>query len=360
VYVFKKGQNAGKQCGKSKHEFCKTHESHVLQLLKLPELVINNMLNQIINFTPKEAFKTLVNLSISCQEFDNIITPFYKILYEKLKIPKKQDIYMNDLSYKYRLYLILYTGCQKCQTPRITKIYWPFPLRVCIDCLKSITISCNTLQHVYHIKNFTYTKYLKYNRHLPQSIDLRYYLIQDVKNTLKCELIEGHLNDHKRDLASKLNLSYSELFTKCKRFVYEEYPDIKTIEREYYRDLAIVTFDNYLKELKIDDYFSSALAEKRKLVRIKTKNDYDTWYDSLHDFEPNYTLYKKKERYMFIYNQKMNVLYNILCSTNITLEDVPYIHDLLEDYKDYKKDINELDGVFKTIENIVRQFIKVS
>lgn len=356
VYFFRKGKNVGKQCGKGKQEYCKKHSKCVLQLSKFPRLVIHNIINQTLNFQSKDLLITLQNMSLTCTEFNDIIEPFWEILYKSLKIPKELDNYMSDLAFKYRCYLILKINCQKCDIPRTLRIYWPHPLRICPKCFKTVAIDEISIKVKYCIKDFTHDKCIILNN---QNNQVKFYLIKDVEDKINCKLYEYHLNDHKREIASKLDLSYEELFNNSKKFVFQDNPNIKEIEKDYYRNLASEVFKEHLNTLKIYDMFSEPIKqEERSIYKLKNKQEFDDWKINLNNFEEIYRLFKKKDYYMFIYNRELKHINNILFQYNYIIEDVPDISNILEEYKDFNKPIKELEEVFIKIRHIVIDFVK--
>ncbi len=358
VYIFKKGKNVGKQCGKSNNEYCKAHSSRVLQLSKFPRLVIYNIINQALKFQAKDVLKIMQNMSLTCKEFNHIIEPFWETLYKSLKMPKELDNNMSELCFKSKCYLMLKHECLKCHMPRTLKIYWPFPLRVCPKCFKTTFIDEFSIKNIYCINNFIHDKFITLNN---KEYSIIYYLIKDVETKINCKLNEYHLTNDKREIAAKLDLSYDDLFKRSKRFVYLASPTLKEIEKEYYVNLGVEVFRDHLKNLKIYDMFSEPIKkEEQKIYNFKKKKDFDDWYDTFHNFEEIYKSYKKKDYYMFVYNRELKYVNNMIIQHDYLLEDVPNVSDLLEEYKDHTKHIKELEDVFIEIRHMVKTFIKVN
>jgi hypothetical protein len=276
-YILQRGPNKGKACGRGKAEYCKTHASKpIVRLAALPLLVINNIVALVCNLDidHKEVFNRLVALYGSCKDLAYAIAPVWKQFYEKLDVSKKNETAMVDLTYLQRLHLLLDTGCQRCGTPRITKIYWPLPVRVCSTCIRLITVNEFALSKEYMVKNYNDNRfftisYYNYGDYETMSI----YLIKHVEAKIGCALLDAHLNNWKRKLAEELEVSTQEL-TKYS-LTYKKYiePSLTTVRREYYSYIAI-------KQLP-EASDGPIMRYRNYATKIATKGAYESWLAGL-------------------------------------------------------------------------------
>jgi hypothetical protein len=74
-------------------------------------------------------------------------------MYTKFKLPEDYHASLDKygLTYIQRLSLFLQRGCQACGAPRIKKVHWPFPVRMCTQCFKNMTINDYHLKDDYNI-----------------------------------------------------------------------------------------------------------------------------------------------------------------------------------------------------------------
>jgi hypothetical protein len=358
VYVFKRGKNKGNVCGKrSDNDYCNQHAKHIFPFEKLPQLIISNILTNLYNLPILHAFQKLYMFSRTCKEFKITIEPTFKLLYERIKLSDRFDQYMINLTYLQRLCLLLEKGCQRCGVKRIRKIHWPIPIRVCNSCIREITISEYNLRKQYLITNFTYpiftiVRYFEYN--------MKCYLIKDVEKQIQCKLDEYHLNDFKREIATDLELSTKELTKYSRTYLIKTDPDIIKVKKEYYINLALEKFDDFLEELEIVDLNFEICNNERVIInKIKRKYDYNKWYENFN--KEKYLDFKTKHHYMIVYDNTISELRCMLKQhqyfKNINIRDIPGISSILEEYKSPDKGIDKLREVMQDVTNIVTKFI---
>jgi hypothetical protein len=345
VYIFKRGQNAGKACGKAT---CKQHEKLIFPLQKLPLLVISNISEKIVDYSDKIAFNSLLALSETCKEFQNIIEPLWEELYDKLDVTPEQEYYMRNLSYLKRLHLLLDKGCQRCGTPNIKKIHWPQPMRICQECFKEITIT------QYNLK-------VKYNIRL--DLDDYFVLKRDVERIIHCKLEEYHLNEYKRKLATDLNVPFKDLSKYSKSYLKKYRPDPKRVEKEYYSNLAYDQFNKHIKSLRLPNKYSSPFTSEVTIIfRIIDKESYTSWHDNLHTYYDRYKENIRISEYNNQYIKKLSHLRFLLREhqyyKNIQLEIIPKIHIIIESYRDPSYTIIQLENAMQEASDIIKQFIK--
>ena len=276
-YILQRGPNKGKACGRGKADYCKTHVSKpVVRLAALPLLVINNIVALVCNLDldHKEVFGRLVALYGSCKDLVYAITPVWKKFYEKLGVSKKNETAMVDLTYLQRLHLLLDTGCQRCGTHRITKIYWPLPVRVCSTCIRLITVNEFALSKEYMVKNYNDDRFFTINYYnYGDYEEMRIYLIKHVETKIGCALLDAHLNNWKRNLAKELGISTQELTKHSASYKIHAEPSLATVSREYYSSIAIKQLP-YANDGPVVRYGNFA-------TKIATKGAYDSWLAGL-------------------------------------------------------------------------------
>jgi len=203
IYGFKRGANAGKTCGrptKAGGEYCGLHAKCVLQLSELPALVHGAVLDGIVDGDdqPEYAYRRLLGLSRSCKYWRGVIAPLWDVLYARMRRYDRRithhegDMERYGLTSQQRISLLSQCGCQECGCPRITKVHWPFPIRVCADCFQAMTISDYRLTHDHGIphdrfEHLGYTTAELWNRHLG-SYSLNFYIVSDVQRAIGCRL----------------------------------------------------------------------------------------------------------------------------------------------------------------------------
>ena len=97
--------------------------------------------------------------------------------------------------------LLTEIGCQRCGAPRITKVHWPFPVRVCAECVRSVTVSSYRLENEYGIKagHLPFFEVGMWNR-MMGGYTLRFHFVPDVR-----ALIGGKtLSEHKHEALERV------------------------------------------------------------------------------------------------------------------------------------------------------------
>jgi len=224
TFILKRGKNAGKPCGKkcsqTSKEFCKAHESAILKLDGLPSLVHDMIIDSLIDSKYAEyVYPILWNLSQTSKYWYDFMKPKWSILYDSIKNSQEdRDMNLYNLTVLQKLSLLLECGCQACGKARITKIHWPFPMRLCTECLYSRTISDYRLRDEYAIgenqlRNLRYTSKDMWKRGSGY-FTIKFYLISDIENMIGCPLSE-YVNNKTRQLrfeiAEKFSMTPEEL-----------------------------------------------------------------------------------------------------------------------------------------------------
>ncbi len=313
-YINKRGKNKGNLCGKGKNDYCCLHSNKVIHLNKFPSLVIQHIINSILNEKNnyRDKLSKLLALYGSCKEFHDVIKPYWKILYETLDISKDEESSMKNLTYLQRLRLLLETGCQKCNKPRITKIYWPFPIRVCVDCIKSLTITnyelnkCYNINHYQDDRFFLISIYNRHNGYIEEKVFLKKYVEESLGRSLESLI----LNDYKRQLSDRLQIDPCELIKFSPSFKSKSKPSLSDVEYEYYRGLARSKIPRNSDEGPMKVY-------KASIYDIVNKKTYGYWIDKYED-----VIKKQKE---FEYDRLINYEYDIgRRNYNNILQSIPY------------------------------------
>lgn len=317
-YIFKRGKNKNTKCGKKN---CKLHSAKlnapVLTLTELPDLILNQIFNNFIEksinldmFT--QLYKKFILLEQTCKTLYQAIQDKYDTLYDKLKkyCPHicnfyNHNKYLDDLTKKKRLSLLLEIGCMRCGAARITKIHWPFPIRVCKPCLDQITISDYWFRTTYKDivaahpnwnHNLKYITRELYNRYARNYIE-RFYMKRDIDRAIGQPIFNSQLQSQqdliklRHDIANDLGIPFSQLRTNSSNFNTNN-PNKALIEGEYYRTMARKIMLN-MKNACMIDYDSL-------IINIKTKAEFDEFNNSRKDLQ---------ERVNKIYFDKMKYKY---------------------------------------------------
>ena len=130
-------------------------------LRKISENVTRNNMKK-----PNTTTKVLALLSSTCKYLHSMIgegvwEAAWNAYVENVSTPK--PIYTPKVSYKENLLLHAHIGCQFCKTPRIRKIYYPFAMRCCTECLYAMTISGWRLKTDFKVPVYKY-------EHLPHTV----------------------------------------------------------------------------------------------------------------------------------------------------------------------------------------------
>jgi hypothetical protein len=205
LYIFQKGVKSGEQCKRkvknNDEVMCKLHKDcnqFSTQIQNLPELVHDIIIKKFIESSNdfKIIFKFLISLKQVSKYWNILLSDkYFELLYNKLKITNNMEISMNKYSLLLiqKLNLLLTTGCQRCKLEKIRKIHWPFPIRLCKDCIEEITISDFRLNRQYNIPNHIYNNldYIivpMWNRHAG-SYTLRFYIKREIEERLRYKLM---------------------------------------------------------------------------------------------------------------------------------------------------------------------------
>lgn len=204
-YIFKKGKNQNSICNKLN---CKLHKNkmNLISLFDIPDEIINIITSYINNF------QDLKNLTLTCSILYNNSENYFERLYNYHKLRDHKIHHFNDLSYKKRFELLYELGCERCNTPRIKKISYPFPIRMCQSCVQEITISEYRLkeyeinENVYHdLKYMKATLWSRYHG----SYTLNFYLIKDINDRLGISLNE-YINQNNQNVIDNIKKIYPD------------------------------------------------------------------------------------------------------------------------------------------------------
>lgn len=302
THILIRGKNAGNPCGKSCADIlCPKHIGLVSRIRDLPDdisrIILKNIIDNIMDKDSNKAFKLLTNIGNTCKEYRELTNTKYTILYWQQDPCDDMDWWMDELSMKQRLHLLLESGCQRCGCSRITKIHWPFPIRVCKACLEEITIRDYVLAQEYNVKNFSgrsITRNTWSSGFGSSSYEI--FLIKDVEKHTGFKLSEYKLEqkriimERKRQIAESLALSEDDLKMRSNHFRLQEMPIITQVEREYYNSLAS---ENFTKKYGTD--YEVYRDELKHIDRIQRREQYDNWckYELSHEQE----LRKKYDEY---------------------------------------------------------------
>lgn len=283
IYTFKRGANVGKPCGKkcvNKTEYCKLHTGSKQMFLEmLPNLAQGNIIESIIeHHDPHDAYTKLRLLSCASKYWHEFIKEYWDKLYSSMNLDASQKQLMDEysLSILQRLALYFECGCQKCGTPRITKIHWPFPIRVCKDCFQSITISDYRLYNDYKINNslanLNYVSTTLWNRYIG-NYNLNFYLISDVEKILECKLhvyVQNKLESLQNAMSTELNISKDELYLKSPYYkILKHYDTVQGFKNAIQKDLRIFHIKELVNSLGINHEL--AYEHSRKYKKLYTK-----------------------------------------------------------------------------------------
>jgi len=344
VYVFKRGQRAGQQCGKEK---CKEHEKRIFELQKLPPLVLTNIFKNYLKYHKVLAFNHLLILSQTCKEFNQVIQPIWELLYEKIHVTDYEENCMSQLSYLDRLHLLIDRGCQRCHNPFTKKIHWPYTIRLCHDCFKKVSITPYQLKVKYNIIFMT---------------DKVFVLRSEIERLIQCKLEEYHLNDYKRYLAQELDLPINALTKYSRSYLKKQRPNPMIVLTEYYKNLAYEQFNSHLKSLRLfNKYFPPFSKEVNKIYNIKNKQDYEEWHSNLHTYKARYDENVKIRRYNDSFFKKKSQL-ELLLNENqyyrsIGIDQIPEIKEIITKYNDPKNDIKEMEEAMQKASDILKKFM---
>jgi hypothetical protein len=291
-YVLKRGVAKGKMCNNMS---CQRHTNKIKinnDITKLPSLVLEKVVQSILNqhISYRDMFAKLNAISQTSIEFHTIITPLWKTLYNRLDISEEEETSMTRLTYLQRLHLLLEFGCQRCHKPRITKIYWPFPIRVCLDCIKKLTITRYELKTLYNVMNFQDDRYFVVNIYVRPSSSIiePVYLRHYVEEILKCSLDSLIMNEHKKMISDHIGVPPSEILKFSKTYKSKTKPSINIVEFEYFRGLAI-------SKMPFKRYFDGPIVQYRiDLMSIVDKESFMKWFSRFDQVISSQKAYEKR------------------------------------------------------------------
>lgn len=242
IYIFKKGKNVGETCGKKCEKtlkFCKLHFKPIMNFDTLPELIHSIIIDKLITTnTPKNVYFILWNLGQTSKYWHKLIVSKWSSLYDQIK-DKENEVYFNyyGLTPLQKLSLLLECGCQSCKCSRITKIHYPFPMRLCSECLYKKTISNSTLYNNHAICDscINHLPYITKKLWNNGYYYVRFYLISEIENKImKCKCEEYNLkciNELRENIASELSMSIADLDIQSTIFVKLTYRDYNNVQR---------------------------------------------------------------------------------------------------------------------------------
>jgi hypothetical protein len=330
-YVFKRGKNRGVACGKpcqakntvkySNHcseEFCKDHVNKVMDVQKFPTHIMQEIVASIRDKNHKKEFGRLTNLGATCREYRDIVAGRCEELYKELAVEDEHDheMTLENMGFKRRLHLLLESGCQRCKCPRITKIHWPFPMRVCQDCIRAITVPEYVLRERYRLPNYTNRRSIAFATWNRIYGDTTYdcFLIKDVEADLNMSLpqveaaIEQGSHDHKIAIAARLNVPLIELCVDFPRIMQQVFPDEARIVAEFYKHKAT-------KHLAILGYKKSHFNHEHiATYAIRSLANYESFIETLLQNREELEQKHGRQLYDEYKVQLINSLYDLLSS----------------------------------------------
>ena len=259
-YIFKRGENKGKICGKKcvKNTVCSIHKKNgivaneITSIDDFPILVKSIIINYINNYSIIKA------ISQTNKSWAEVSYDIFENMFKKLNVSNSQNQMMNvyKLTTRQKLSLLNEIGCQKCGIPRVRVIHWPFPIRCCQSCIQEITTSSYNLLEIYGIKesilkDLTYKIVNTYSSYNNQIFELKCYLNKDVEKRIgfsiknfKENKIKTNKNKLLNDIIAleKLTLDHDIIYN-----LLEEYSYIfKNLSVKY--DYIVSTSNSIIKE----------------------------------------------------------------------------------------------------------------
>lgn len=249
-YIFRRGASRGSTCVRSCKPgvlFCKKHNSQVLQVSNFPTHVMEVIVNAIKGEGDKATFSRLCKIGATCREYREIVNMRCKTLLDEQKLTDEQRGILAPLGPKRALHLLLESGCTKCGVPRITKVHWPFPLRLCVECIKQVTVPDFVLRDKYKLSSYNgVDRFLvcKGWNYYHGDSEYHRYLISDVEKDIGCTLheleatIESRSLSHKMGIALYLGVPLVELCRAVHYMNVTQFPEKEVVALDYYRRLA--------------------------------------------------------------------------------------------------------------------------
>ena len=197
AHVLARGPRAGSACGR---KGCRVHvpPTPASDPAYLPALVRSVIADQVARATQGRGraadavvADTLAALSSASTEWRASVVDArcWDLLLERVP-PERIDgngpcMDRYGLTSRQRVQLLLGVGCQRCGAPRVTKIHWPFPVRVCRACVQDMTISGYRLTAEYGLDASGLPSFAVdlWNR-IAGTYTLRFHLLHDVRRHL--------------------------------------------------------------------------------------------------------------------------------------------------------------------------------
>ncbi|KAG2424954.1 hypothetical protein HXX76_014112 [Chlamydomonas incerta] len=157
----RKGQACGAKC-KAPALFCGRHAATIpftvappdgsCPLDTLPHHVLQVVMAQVATLPdPRQAYQSLCAVKLVCRAFRDASSGGFETLYERVTTqwqdwPTNQTRHsrqFRELPLIQKLDVVLGVGCMDpaCRAPRVTKVHWPIPVRLCKDCFMDACIS---------------------------------------------------------------------------------------------------------------------------------------------------------------------------------------------------------------------------
>lgn len=261
----------GNRC--SVHKNRKQNNIHEEQtnIIDLP----NNILNEIIMINInniktiksdkkiEENLRSIINLYSSCKTLYKLYTErdIWEIIWNNLYfINKFHEINISDNKLKVLLYVL--KGCQKCNAPKIRKVYGGINKRVCEYCFEELTISDYYLKKYYNIINipdflkyYEQTRTYKTGRYSYDEYTNKYYLRTDIEDyVFQCKF-----NEYKQN---KINELFNGLYFDYKLFTKENFME------------QLLSFDYiFMNQKEIIDYYKSYYYRQKITITDKYIQD---------------------------------------------------------------------------------------
>lgn len=316
--------------------------------MDFPDLITVKILDNLYKIDNKSILN-LINLNKNLDSFCDLY--IYK-LYSTLNIKNTHEKYMNnyDLTIVQRVKLILNKKCQKCQKTSKTKIYYPYPIRLCCKCFENISINIKDLLDLYNVK---WNAILFYK----SKQNNKYVLKKEIETFYGLKLEEIHLNDFKKEIATKLNISTEQLSLYSTLYVKEDYPQLSLVEAEYYTNIYKENLLNYAKNNNIPNNHDIIKKYKKYLTN---KKDYELWFNKLNFIRFEYERFLCEEKYESIIFMLQNICNNKSYFSELKLQNIPNINNLL--FILYNNCINNIenDTIIKDIKEIIKNFIEIN
>ena len=321
-YIFRRGASKGTQCSRcvsaSGAKFCSIHVKKVLDVQKFPTEIMRCIVSSVQDKTLKLAFQRLCKLAATCREYRGIVNEQCQVIYDGLNIsPDRDDIMTREnMSAKRRLHLLLESGCTRCGTPRITKVHWPFPLRVCQACIRQITVPDYILETKYKLYQYSGARYIEctgWNRFNGETV-YRAYLIKDVERDVGATLdhlqatIDERNTTHIAEIASALDTTVADLKRICCQYMSKNYyfPNKRELIMHYWRGLA----KNVLQDR---GYQRPVFATEYDIAnRVVTREDYDGFISMLQNQDAALVDKMRRQEYENQVKNVASVLYAML------------------------------------------------